>query len=143
LSPVTDALTLFCVLVMLGFVVCPRKYVFSFCRNLIIVVVVISYYPGSDLIDARMDATRNKFLLASLCMSIASLSLTAMTCVGGVFGMNLRTGFEETPTMFLKVTYGSVFGSLLLGIAIFVGMIRTGVITGMGPVDKEGIDSLF
>mmetsp|Transcript_12936 Transcript_12936/g.36456 ORF Transcript_12936/g.36456 Transcript_12936/m.36456 type:complete len:664 (+) Transcript_12936:183-2174(+) len=98
---------------------------------------------ASDLIDARMDATRNKFLLASLCMSIASLSLTAMTCVGGVFGMNLRTGFEETPTMFLKVTYGSVFGSLLLGIAIFVGMIRTGVITGMGPVDKEGIDSLF
>jgi len=98
---------------------------------------------ASDLIDARMDAARNKFLLASLLMSIASLSLTALTCVSGIFGMNLPSGIEEEQGYFVPVTYGSIVGSLLLGIAIFVGMIRTGVITGLGPVDQEGIDSLF
>ena len=92
-----------------------------------------------------MDAARNKFLLASLCMSIASLSLTAMTCIGGIFGMNLTSGLENTEgnSIFVQVTLGSIAGSLLLAIAIFVGMIRTGVITGIGPVDQEGIDSLF
>ena len=76
-------------------------------------------------------------------MSIASLSLTALTCVSGIFGMNLHSGIEEERGYFVPVTYGSIVGSLLLGIAIFVGMIRTGVITGLGPVDQEGIDSLF
>lgn len=98
---------------------------------------------ASDLIDARMDAARNKFLLASLCLSIASLSLTALTCVGGIFGMNLKSGIEEESGKFILITYGSIAGSVFLGIAIFVGMIQTGVITGIGPVDKEGIDSLF
>ena len=97
----------------------------------------------SDLVDARMDAARNQFLLASLCMSIASLSLTAMTCVGGIFGMNLTSGLEEAPGLFVRVTYGSIVGSFVLGMAIFATMVRTGVITGLGPVDREGIDSLF
>jgi hypothetical protein len=97
----------------------------------------------SDLIDARMDAARNKFLLASLCMSIASLSLTAMTCVSGIFGMNLQNGMESEPSLFFQVSYGSMAGSALLGIVIFVIMVLTGVITGIGPVDQDGIDSLF
>ena len=76
-------------------------------------------------------------------MSIASLSLTVLTCVSGIFGMNLSSGLEETPNLFLPVTYGGIIGSLLLGVAIFAGMIVTGVITGLGPVDQDGIDSLF
>jgi len=100
---------------------------------------------ASDLIDARMDAARNKFLLASLVMSIASLSLTVLTCVGGIFGMNVPSGLEEVsdPPVFIIVTVASCFGSLFTGIAIFGVMVKTGVITGLGPVDKEGIDSLF
>ena len=97
----------------------------------------------SDLVDARMDAARNQFLLASLCMSIASLSLTAMSCVGGIFGMNLHSGIEEAPGMFVRVTYGTITGSVLLGLAIFATMVRTGVITGIGPVDRDGIESMF
>ena len=76
-------------------------------------------------------------------MSIASLSLTALTCVGGIFGMNLQSGLEEQPGLFVQVTYASIGGSILLGVAIFAGMVQTGVITGLGPVDQEGIDSLF
>lgn len=98
---------------------------------------------ASDLIDARMDAARNKFLLASLVMSIASLSLTVMSCINGLFGMNLRTGLEDETGTFVHVLYGSISGSVFLGIAIFAGMIFTGVISGIGPVDQDGIDTLF
>ncbi|MGK3737842.1 MAG: hypothetical protein ACI90V_004689 [Bacillariaceae sp.] len=90
-----------------------------------------------------MDAARNKFLLASLCLSIASLSLTALTCAGGIFGMNLTSGLEEAPYLFNVVTLSSVCGSAVLGVVIFFIMVYTGVITGLGPVDQEGIDSLF
>jgi Mg2+ and Co2+ transporter CorA len=76
-------------------------------------------------------------------MSIASLSLTTMTCVSGIFGMNLTHGMESEPGLFLQVSYGSFAGSVLLGILIFVIMVLTGVITGIGPVDQDGIDSLF
>lgn len=100
---------------------------------------------ASDLIDARMDAARNKFLLATLCISIASLSLSAISCVSSIFGMNLANPWDEDghPTKFYEVTFGSIAGSLVLGTAILAGMILTGVITGIGPVDQDGIDTLF
>lgn len=100
-------------------------------------------YTYSDLIDARMDAARNKFLLASLCLSIASLCLTSATCAAGIFGMNLKSGLEDAPHLFNVVTLSSVLGSVVLGVVIFFGMVYTGVITGLGPVDQEGVDSLF
>jgi len=57
--------------------------------------------------------------------------------------MNLVNHLEEHPNKFAEVTFGSVGGSLVLGISILAGMITTGVITGLGPVDQEGIESLF
>lgn len=57
--------------------------------------------------------------------------------------MNLVNHMEEHPNKFAEVTFGSVAGSLVLGIGILAGMITTGVITGLGPVDQEGIESLF
>lgn len=90
-----------------------------------------------------MDAARNKFLLATLCISIASLTLSAISCVSSIFGMNLINHFEEDPNKFYQVTFGSIGGSLVLGVAILAGMIFTGVITGIGPVNQDGIDSLF
>ena len=63
--------------------------------------------------------------------------------------MNLTNPWEEqeqihsTPTKFYEVTFGSIAGSLVLGTAILAGMVLTGVITGIGPVDHDGIDSLF
>ena len=96
---------------------------------------------ASDLIDARMDAARNKFLLATLCISIASLCLSAISCVSSIFGMNLTNSFETDPTKFVEVTFGSIAGSMVLGIVILAGFVMTGVITGIGPVDQD--DSLF
>ena len=57
--------------------------------------------------------------------------------------MNLINHWESDPTKFFEVTFGSIAGSLVLGIAILAGMILTGVITGIGPVDQDGIDTLF
>lgn len=92
----------------------------------------------SDLIDARMDAARNKFLLASVCMSIASISLTTLTCVGGIFGMNLASGLEDIadPPYFNIVTLVSCVGSVVVAITLFGIMVKLGVITGLGPVDQ-------
>lgn len=101
------------------------------------------FLHGSDLIDARMDAARNKFLLATLCITIASLCLSAISCVSSIFGMNLTNHYETDPTKFVEVTFGSIAGSVVLGILILAGFIMTGVITGIGPVDQDGIDTLF
>lgn len=90
-----------------------------------------------------MDAARNKFLLATLCITIASLCLSAISCVSSIFGMNLTNHFENDPTKFVEVTFGSIAGSVVLGIVILAGFIMTGVITGIGPVDQDGIDTLF
>lgn len=57
--------------------------------------------------------------------------------------MNIVNPYEKDPDKFYEVTFGSIAGSLLLGIATLTGMILTGVITGIGPVDQGGIDSLF
>ena len=105
--------------------------------------MTIVIFLHSDLVDARMDAARNKFLLATLCISIASLSVSAISCVSSIFGMNIVNPYEKDPDKFYEVTFGSIAGSLLLGIATLTGMILTGVITGIGPVDQGGIDSLF
>lgn len=99
---------------------------------------------ASDLIDARMDAARNKFLLASVCMSIASISLTILTCVGGIFGMNLASGLEDItdPPYFNIVTLVSCVGSVVVAITLFGIMVKLGVITGLGPVDQVTMDAL-
>ena len=57
--------------------------------------------------------------------------------------MNLTNHYENDPTKFVEVTFGSIAGSLVLGVTILAGMIFTGVITGIGPVNQDGIDSLF
>ena len=57
--------------------------------------------------------------------------------------MNLTNHYELDPNKFTEVTFGTIAGSLVLGVTILAGMRMTGVISGIGPVDQDGVDQLF
>jgi magnesium transporter len=63
---------------------------------------------AAELIDQKLDATRNKILLANMLISTISLCLSVGMLVGGFFGMNLKNHIENDPDAFAQITFGTI-----------------------------------
>lgn len=83
---------------------------------------------ASELLDQRLDSIRNKILLANVFVSILSLCAASISVVGSIFGMNLRNHIEQDPRAFIQVTFGSIAGAVVLGLAIIYTLVRAGAI---------------
>ena len=88
---------------------------------------------ASDLWEQRLDATRNKILLANMLLTTGSMCLTAMSVVGSFLGMNIGIPGEGQDGYFMPVVVGSVGGSTLLGLFILAALILTGTIQRTPP----------
>jgi len=70
-----------------------------------------------DLAKVAIDVRRNNIIRFNLYLSTSSLGLAVTTCATSIFGMNLKSGLEESDGLFLPVSLFS--GILGLAIAIF------------------------
>lgn len=66
------------------------------------------------LIELTLDNERNRIERMELYLSMGSLSFAMMSAVGGFFGMNLLSGFEDHPKKFWIVTYVTLVASTSL-----------------------------
>lgn len=69
---------------------------------------------AAELIDQKLDATRNKILLANMLISTITLCLSVGTLVGGFMGMNVTNHIEDDPDAFAQITYGTLTGCACL-----------------------------
>lgn len=60
------------------------------------------------LLELILDNERNRIERMELYLSMAGLGLGAVSAVGGVFGMNLVSGWEDHPRKFWGVTYATL-----------------------------------
>ncbi|KAF1330209.1 hypothetical protein FI667_g5296, partial [Globisporangium splendens] len=71
-----------------------------------------------SLVMPKLDATRNHLLAVDVVFGLVTVSLTLGMYITAGFGMNLRSGFEETPGVFVSVFVGS---SVLCAAIVCVG----------------------
>uniref|UniRef100_K3WKP9 Magnesium transporter n=1 Tax=Globisporangium ultimum (strain ATCC 200006 / CBS 805.95 / DAOM BR144) TaxID=431595 RepID=K3WKP9_GLOUD len=60
-----------------------------------------------SLVMLKLDATRNHLLAVDVVFGLVTVSLTLGMYITAGFGMNLRSGVEETPDVFASVFVGS------------------------------------
>ena len=74
-----------------------------------------------ELINQRLDAVRNRLLLANMIISVGSLCITTGSFVGSLFGMNVTNGIENDPVAFKQIVTATCVG--MLGIVLFFGLV--------------------
>jgi hypothetical protein len=68
----------------------------------------------ASMAKMSMIIQRNRIMRMNLYTSIGAIPLAAGSMVAGLFGMNLASGLEDTPGLFLQVCVGvGVFGAVL------------------------------
>jgi magnesium transporter len=66
-----------------------------------------------NVTQIRLDAMRNRILRLEVFLNLGAVSVATGGLVAGAFGMNLKTGIEETPGMFLFASGTVVVVSVL------------------------------
>lgn len=66
-----------------------------------------------NVTQIRLDAMRNRILRLEVFLNLGAVSVATGGLVAGAFGMNLHTGLEETPGLFLWVSATMVGVSVL------------------------------
>ena len=56
-----------------------------------------------DLVNIKLDQHRNQLITIDLMLTALATVLAMMTAVGGWFGMNLDSGLQEEPGLWVKV----------------------------------------
>ena len=72
-------------------------------------------------INQRLDAIRNRLLLANMIISIGSFCVAIGSFVGSIFGMNVTNHMEEDPSAFRQIVIGTCLG--MVGMVFFVGLV--------------------
>ncbi len=72
-----------------------------------------------DLVNLKLDQHRNELIGIDLVLTALSLCVAMMTAVAGYFGMNLNSGWEETPGIFNVVAVMTSSGAML----VFLGFL--------------------
>ncbi|KAA6421154.1 MAG: Magnesium transporter [Trebouxia sp. A1-2] len=74
-----------------------------------------------DLINIELDHRRNELVALDLVITAVSTMFAFVAMIGGIFGMNMKNGYEESHLAFLWATYGGTAGAviLFLGIILF------------------------
>ena len=65
-----------------------------------------------DVIDIHLNMQRNKIINLSLLMEMMGVTAGVGAVIGGIMGMNLKNGFEESPSGFVWAT--SITGFVML-----------------------------
>ncbi|KAG2495008.1 hypothetical protein HYH03_006941 [Edaphochlamys debaryana] len=72
-----------------------------------------------DLVNIKLDQHRNQLITIDLILTAFTTVLAMMTVVGAWFGMNLWSGLEEAPNVFMQVSVGSS----VIGLGLLVGFV--------------------
>ncbi len=59
-----------------------------------------------DLVNIKLDQHRNQLITIDLILTAFTTVLAMMTVCGAWFGMNLNSGLEEAPGVFMQVRVG-------------------------------------
>jgi magnesium transporter len=65
-------------------------------------------------LDASLSCARNRLLIFEVMSQLVSVALDLGAMVSGIFGMNLTSGLEETPGMFIGVSVGIIVIGLVI-----------------------------
>ena len=71
---------------------------------------------AEELMIMKSDAVRNRLLYINTLVSLLTLAMGTGAFIGSIFGMNLYSGLEDSPTAFLNVIIGTVVGVFILTI---------------------------
>ena len=74
-----------------------------------------------ELINQRLDAVRNRLLLANMIISIGSFCVAIGSFIGSIFGMNVKNYLEDDPDAFRQIVIGTSLG--MIGVVFFVGLV--------------------
>jgi Mg2+ and Co2+ transporter CorA len=87
-------------------------------------------HTAKELIDQRLDATRNKLLFANMVISVFTLSVTLGAMIGSFFGMNLEIppSIRDFPKAFEVVVLYTCVGCVVLFIVVMIVLLYTGTI---------------
>jgi magnesium transporter len=83
---------------------------------------------ASELIDQKLDASRNRLLFTNMVLNMLTLCVTMGTYIAGIFGMNLISYKEASPIAWFQVVYGTVGGMVVLLILMIWGLVGLGVV---------------
>jgi len=73
-----------------------------------------------DIIRITLDSQRNSVMIIEVKMVLGSLAISCGTLMAGVFGMNLRSGFENDFLLF----YGATASICAVSLTLFLVLIR-------------------
>lgn len=73
-----------------------------------------------ELVEIKLDTIRNRLLFVTTCLTIVTTLLSACSLVGAIFGTNLMSGLEDSPTAFSRIWIGTVSGALIIFILMFL-----------------------
>lgn len=76
-----------------------------------------------NVTQIRLDAMRNRILRLEVFLNLGAVSVATGGLVAGAFGMNLHTGLEETPGLFLYVS-GAMVGVSYLAFRLSLAYLR-------------------
>lgn len=74
-----------------------------------------------ELINQRLDAVRNRLLLANMIISIGSFCVAIGSFIGSIFGMNVINHIEEDPNAFKQIVIGTCLG--MVSMVFLVGLV--------------------
>jgi magnesium transporter len=107
-------------------------------------VMLGQIHTAKELIDQRLDATRNKLLFANMLISVFTLCVTLGALVGSFFGMNLilPNNLGEDDFAFNQVVAYTCIGCIVICIAIMMSLLYTDTISFRlsGPFRPVRID---
>jgi hypothetical protein len=74
-----------------------------------------------ELINQRLDAVRNRLLLANMIISIGSLCVAMGSFVGSMLGMNVTNHIELDPNAFRQIVVGTLLG--MIGMVLLFALV--------------------
>ncbi len=73
-----------------------------------------------ELVEIKLDTIRNRLLFVTTCLTLVTTLLSACSLIGAIFGTNLWSGLEDSPTAFSRIWIGTVSGAFIVFILIFL-----------------------
>ena len=82
---------------------------------------------ASELVDQKLDASRNRLLFTNMVLNLLTLCVTVGTFVAGIFGMNLKNFVENSDYAFKQVVWGTIGGMLACLVLMIWGLVQMGI----------------
>ena len=81
--------------------------------------------------NMKSDEVRNRLLFINTVVSLLTLAVGAGALIGSIFGMNLYSGLEDSPTAFLNVVVWTCVGIFCLVCVFGYLFFRAGAIPAL------------